>query len=291
VAFCVPPAKIDDAKIRDCLETAQLREFVETLPEGVETVVGERGVRLSGGQRQRIGIARALYHDPEILALDEATSALDDDTEKAFVDALKNLKGKLTIMRCPSPHDGRQLRQDRSSGRFGGFVIFLWLYLLKMLGLHPTGAPRDPTLETLRVHPRNAERRAVDADGEAIPWLPDRCGFLKSLDLSSSTVFEYGSGASTVFFAKRAKRLCLAARSAMVGEGEFFALRSERHARLAGGQGGLKAEILRYKGEIDWRHRRNRARGLRRQALSALSPGGVLISTIRSVQNTNLFSR
>lgn len=98
VAFGIPPGKIDDAKVRRCLETAQLWSFVESLPEGLETVVGERGVRLSGGQRQRIGIARALYHDPEILALDEATSALDNDTEKAFVDALKTLKGKLTVI-------------------------------------------------------------------------------------------------------------------------------------------------------------------------------------------------
>lgn len=98
VAFGVTEEEIDEAKIRKCLETAQLWGFVSSLPEGMRTVVGERGVRLSGGQRQRIGIARALYHDPEVLALDEATSALDNDTEKAFVDALKNLKGKLTII-------------------------------------------------------------------------------------------------------------------------------------------------------------------------------------------------
>lgn len=98
VAYCIPKDKIDDAQVARCLEMAQLKEFADSLPEGVETEIGERGVRLSGGQRQRIGIARALYRNPEILALDEATSALDNDTEKAFVDALKKLKGKLTII-------------------------------------------------------------------------------------------------------------------------------------------------------------------------------------------------
>ncbi|MFA5205971.1 MAG: ATP-binding cassette domain-containing protein, partial [Lentisphaeria bacterium] len=98
VAFGVPVAAIDDAKVQRCLEAAQLWSFVGTLPAGLETVVGERGVRLSGGQRQRIGIARALYHDPEVLALDEATSALDHETEQAIVTALQGLHGRLTII-------------------------------------------------------------------------------------------------------------------------------------------------------------------------------------------------
>jgi ABC-type bacteriocin/lantibiotic exporter with double-glycine peptidase domain len=98
VAFGENPGDIDDAQVLRCLETAQIRSFVEELPEGLATMVGERGVRLSGGQRQRIGIARALYGNPDVLALDEATSALDNDTERAFSDALKALKGKLTII-------------------------------------------------------------------------------------------------------------------------------------------------------------------------------------------------
>jgi ABC-type multidrug transport system fused ATPase/permease subunit len=75
-----------------------LDEFVASLPEGVNTIVGERGVRLSGGQRQRIGIARALYNDPEILVLDEATSSLDTETEQGVMDAVRVLLGKKTIV-------------------------------------------------------------------------------------------------------------------------------------------------------------------------------------------------
>jgi len=98
VAFGVPSEKIDDNRVRECLQIAQIQDFIETLPKGIDNLIGENGIRLSGGQRQRIGIARALYHRPEILILDEATSALDNDTEKAFVDALKTLHGKLTIL-------------------------------------------------------------------------------------------------------------------------------------------------------------------------------------------------
>jgi ABC-type multidrug transport system fused ATPase/permease subunit len=98
VAFGVLADEIDNECVRECLKTAQILDFIESLPDGVDTLVGERGVRLSGGQRQRIGIARALYHNPEILILDEATSALDNETEKAFVDALGALKGKLTMI-------------------------------------------------------------------------------------------------------------------------------------------------------------------------------------------------
>lgn len=98
VAFGVPERDIDPGRVRQCLETAQIWDFVSALPEADAALVGENGVRLSGGQRQRIGIARALYHNPEVLVLDEATSALDNETEKAFVDALANLQGKLTIL-------------------------------------------------------------------------------------------------------------------------------------------------------------------------------------------------
>ena len=98
IAFGVAEDGIDEESLRRAIRAAQLEEFVATLPEGVGTVIGERGVRLSGGQRQRIGIARALYHDPKVLVLDEATSALDTDTEKGVMDAVNALHGDKTLI-------------------------------------------------------------------------------------------------------------------------------------------------------------------------------------------------
>lgn len=98
IAFGVEPDQIDERAVEQALRKAQLYEFIENLPDGLDTVVGDRGVRLSGGQRQRIGIARALYHDPEVLVLDEATSALDNETEAAVMEAIDNLQGTKTIL-------------------------------------------------------------------------------------------------------------------------------------------------------------------------------------------------
>ncbi len=98
IAFGIDADKIDEKRIWEVLEEAQLKEFIEELPEGLDTTIGDRGVRISGGQRQRIGIARALYHDPEILVFDEATSALDNDTEKAVMDAVNSFHGKKTMV-------------------------------------------------------------------------------------------------------------------------------------------------------------------------------------------------
>ena len=98
VAFGIEEDEIDDEKVWKALGEAQLEEFVKSLPEGLDTMVGERGVRLSGGQRQRIGIARALYGDPEILVLDEATSALDSETEAAVMEAIDRLTGRKTLI-------------------------------------------------------------------------------------------------------------------------------------------------------------------------------------------------
>ncbi len=98
IAFGIDADKIDDKRIWEVLEEAQLREFVEQLPEGLDTTIGDRGVRISGGQRQRLGIARALYHNPEILVFDEATSALDTDTEKAVMDAINSFHGRKTMV-------------------------------------------------------------------------------------------------------------------------------------------------------------------------------------------------
>ena len=98
VAFGLPEELIDDSAVNRALRAAQLEDFVATLPDGVQTMVGERGVRLSGGQRQRIGIARALYHDPAVLVLDEATSALDLSTERGVMDAVLALHASKTIL-------------------------------------------------------------------------------------------------------------------------------------------------------------------------------------------------
>lgn len=98
VAFGVAPEDIDEAAVRRAVEAAQADEFVDRLPDGLGTLVGERGIRLSGGQRQRLGIARALYHDPAVLVLDEATSALDHETEQAVMEAVDGLRGSRTIL-------------------------------------------------------------------------------------------------------------------------------------------------------------------------------------------------
>ena len=98
VAFGVPDELIDDDKVWRALTEAQLDEHVRSLPEGLDTKIGERGIRLSGGQRQRIGIARALFEDPEVLVLDEATSALDNETEAAIMDSINRLHGRKTLV-------------------------------------------------------------------------------------------------------------------------------------------------------------------------------------------------
>jgi ABC-type multidrug transport system fused ATPase/permease subunit len=98
IAFGIDPDKIDDEAVSRAVRQAQLEEYISSLPDGVNTMVGDRGVRISGGQRQRIGIARALYHNPEILVLDEATSALDSETETAVMGAINSLQGVKTLI-------------------------------------------------------------------------------------------------------------------------------------------------------------------------------------------------
>ncbi|MCI8355442.1 MAG: ABC transporter ATP-binding protein/permease [Lachnospiraceae bacterium] len=98
VAFGYADEEIDDEKVWRALGEAQLDEFVRGLPEGLDTGIGERGIRISGGQRQRIGIARALFEDPEVLVLDEATSALDNETEAAIMDSINRLHGRKTLI-------------------------------------------------------------------------------------------------------------------------------------------------------------------------------------------------
>lgn len=98
VAFGILDAEIDDDAVQKALREAQLDQFVNSLPNGLDTLIGDRGVKLSGGQRQRIGIARALYRNPNVLVLDEATSALDSDTEKEVMEAIDGLHGTRTLI-------------------------------------------------------------------------------------------------------------------------------------------------------------------------------------------------
>jgi ABC-type multidrug transport system fused ATPase/permease subunit len=98
IAFGLAADAIDDTAVARAIEGAQLGSFVRELPDGVNTIVGERGVRLSGGQRQRIGIARALYHNPSVLVLDEATSSLDMATERSVMDTVRGLRAEKTVI-------------------------------------------------------------------------------------------------------------------------------------------------------------------------------------------------
>ncbi|MEM9149509.1 MAG: ATP-binding cassette domain-containing protein [Cyanobacteria bacterium P01_F01_bin.3] len=98
IAFGIPADEIDYDRVAMAVKAAQLEDLIEQLPEGLETMVGERGMRISGGQRQRVGIARALYYGREILVLDEATSALDSETEKLVSDAINSLAGEKTLI-------------------------------------------------------------------------------------------------------------------------------------------------------------------------------------------------
>jgi ABC-type multidrug transport system fused ATPase/permease subunit len=98
IAFGIPDEYIDPERIMQAIEAAQLKDLVERLPDGIKTRIGERGMCLSGGQRQRVGIARALYHEREILVLDEATSALDNETEQLVTEAIQSLSGKKTMI-------------------------------------------------------------------------------------------------------------------------------------------------------------------------------------------------
>jgi ABC-type multidrug transport system fused ATPase/permease subunit len=98
VALGLNDAEIDELRIRESLRQARLEKLVGQLPNGVDTILGERGVRLSGGQRQRVALARAFYHKRNILVMDEATSALDHETEREIVEEIKHFKGRKTLI-------------------------------------------------------------------------------------------------------------------------------------------------------------------------------------------------
>lgn len=98
ILFGIPESECDEEALNRAIDDAQLRDFINEQPKGLDTMIGERGVRISGGQRQRIGIARALYSNPSILILDEATASLDNETEAAVMEAINGLQGRKTII-------------------------------------------------------------------------------------------------------------------------------------------------------------------------------------------------
>ena len=98
IAFGIPEDKINEDQISKCIKLANLDELLGTLPDGINTIIGEKGLQLSGGQRQRIAIARSLYNDPSILIFDEATSALDGLNERLIMDSIHSLSGQKTII-------------------------------------------------------------------------------------------------------------------------------------------------------------------------------------------------
>jgi len=130
IAFGVPKDLIDYEKIERAIQVAQLKEVIDNLPNGIHTLVGERGILLSGGQRQRIGIARAIYHDRQILVLDEATAALDNETEKLVTDSIASLSADDRITLITIAHRLSTIKDcDRvymlSGGRIEKFGKFL----------------------------------------------------------------------------------------------------------------------------------------------------------------------
>jgi ATP-binding cassette, subfamily B, bacterial PglK len=98
VALGIDEENIDDVRLKEALQKARLEEMVKQLPKGVETILGEHGVRLSGGQRQRVALARAFYHDRKVLVMDEATSSLDNETEQEIIEEIQHLKGRITLI-------------------------------------------------------------------------------------------------------------------------------------------------------------------------------------------------
>jgi len=98
IAFGVSDDKIDNIRLQEVIKMSNINKFIFSLPKGLDTTLGERGIRLSGGQLQRIGIARALYRNPKILVLDEATSSLDVENEKDIINTLDHLKGEITVI-------------------------------------------------------------------------------------------------------------------------------------------------------------------------------------------------
>lgn len=155
IAIGIPAAAIDPDAVADCVARAQLREFVDSLPAGLDTRVGDRGVRLSGGERQRVGIARALYHRPDVLILDEATSALDPQTEAAVLNALRTEANGCTMIAVT-----HRLHAVRSFDR----VAFMANGRLRAIGSFDELYSALPDFRRLAADDNGSETAARDAD-------------------------------------------------------------------------------------------------------------------------------
>ena len=159
IALGLPPEDIDDEAMRRAARMAQIDEFIENdLERGYETFVGERGVRLSGGQRQRLGIARALYHDPDVLVLDEATSALDGTTERSVFETIRALSGKKTILMI-----AHRLSTVQSCDQ----IFLLHRGRLEATGTYESLLASNPRFRTMAAD--TGDRRATEEPAPAAP--------------------------------------------------------------------------------------------------------------------------
>ncbi len=159
IAFGEPLDEVDEERVAEAVTLAQLDSLVDELPAGLETFVGERGVRISGGQRQRIGIARALYRRPSILVLDEATSALDNETERRIIETIESLQGSLTIV---------VVAHRLSTVRNCDQLVFLEAGTVSSIGTFDEVEASNPTFATLVRLGRLGGSDHLDPDDEAL---------------------------------------------------------------------------------------------------------------------------
>lgn len=160
IALGVPDAQIDETALRSAVRMAQIEAVVDSLPQGLDTMLGERGIRLSGGERQRVGIARALYHDPDVLVFDEATAALDNVTEAEVTRAIENLQGEKTMLVI-----AHRLTTVRNCDR----LVFLEEGRVKATGSYEQLASEEPAFAHMAQAGEGGPRAAPTTPDDAWP--------------------------------------------------------------------------------------------------------------------------